>query len=117
MNSFNFSEKIIENTKKQGKNAILVVGEEPVTKKHINNILQKFSVQNSLEQIKIDIETSTKLESMIAKFANDSLFSEATLFKINILTGRISDEIKNFFIYTVQKNDANKFFIFILNKP
>ena len=112
MHSFNFSEKIIENTKKQGKNAILVVGEEPVTKKHINNILQKFSVQNSLEQIKIDIETSTKLESMIAKFANDSLFSEATLFKINILTGRISDEIKNFFIYTVQKNDANKFFIF-----
>ena len=49
---------------------------------------------------------------MIAKFANDSLFSEATLFKINILTGRISDEIKKFFIYTVQKNDANKFFIF-----
>ena len=44
MQSLNFSEKIIENTKKQGKNAILVVGEEPVTKKHINNILQKFSV-------------------------------------------------------------------------
>jgi hypothetical protein len=33
MQNLEFSEKIIENTRSQGKNSILVIGEEPVTKK------------------------------------------------------------------------------------
>ena len=35
MQSLNFSELIIEKARKQGKKAILIIGEEPVTKKHM----------------------------------------------------------------------------------
>ena len=40
MQSLNFSELIIEKARKQGKKAILIIGEEPVIKKHINNVIQ-----------------------------------------------------------------------------
>mgnify|MGYP001196819539 FL=1 len=98
MQSLNFSELIIEKARKQGKKAILIIGEEPVTKKHINNVIQKFSIQNNLEQIRIDVESATKLEIINAKFTNDSLFSEGSILKISISTGRISEEIKKFLI-------------------
>ena len=61
MHSLNFSEIIIEKARKKGKNAILIIGEEPVIKKHINNVIKKFSIQNNLEQIRMDIESATKL--------------------------------------------------------
>ena len=112
MQSLNFSELIIEKARKQGKKAILIIGEEPVTKKHINNVIQKFSIQNNLEQIRIDIESATKLEIINAKFTNDSLFSEGSILKISISTGRISEEIKKFLISEVLKKDTNNFFIF-----
>ena len=48
MQSLNFSEMIIGKARKQGKKAILIIGEEPVIKKHINNVIQKFSIQNNL---------------------------------------------------------------------
>ena len=112
MQSLNFSELIIEKARKQGKKAILIIGEEPVTKKHINNVIQKFSIQNNLEQIRIDVESTTKLEIINAKFTNDSLFSEGSILKISISTGRISEEIKKFLISEVQKKDTNNFFVF-----
>mgnify|MGYP003316586156 CR=1 FL=1 len=65
MQSLNFSELIIEKARKQGKKAILIIGEEPVIKKHINNVIQKFSIQNHLEQIQIDIESKTKPHSIV----------------------------------------------------
>ena len=71
MQSLNFSEMIIKKARKQGKNTILIIGEEPVIKKHINNVIQKFSIQNNLEQIRIDIESTTKLDAINAKFSND----------------------------------------------
>ena len=114
MQSLNFSELIIEKARKQGKKGILIIGEEPVIKKHINNVIQKFSFQNNLEQIRIDVESSTKLEIINAKFTNDSLFSEGSILKISISTGRISEEIKKFLISEVQKKDTNNFFIFYL---
>ena len=112
MQSLNFSELIIEKARKQGKKAILIIGEEPVIKKHINNVIQKFSIQNNLEQIRIDIESTTKLEIINAKFTNDSLFSEGSILKISISTGRISEEIKKFLISEVLKKNTNNFFIF-----
>ena len=112
MQSLNFSELIIEKARKQGKKAILIIGEEPVIKKHINNVIQKFSFQNNLEQIRIDVESATKLEIINAKFTNDSLFSEGSILKISISTGRISEEIKKFLISEVQKKDTNNFFVF-----
>ena len=112
MQSLNFSELIIEKARKQGKKGILIIGEEPVIKKHINNVIQKFSFQNNLEQIRIDVESATKLEIINAKFTNDSLFSEGSILKISISTGRISEEIKKFLISEVQKKDTNNFFVF-----
>ena len=82
MQSLNFSEMIIGKARKQGKKAILIIGEEPVIKKHINNVIQKFSIQNNLEQIQIDIESKTKLDIINAKFTNDSLFSEGSILKM-----------------------------------
>ena len=112
MQSLNFSELIIEKARKQGKNAILIIGEEPVIKKHINNVIQKFSIQNNLEQIRIDIESTTKLDAINTKFTNDSLFNEGSILKINISTGRIKEEIKKFLISEVLKKNTNNFFIF-----
>jgi DNA polymerase-3 subunit delta len=112
MQSLNFSEMIIEKAIKQGKNAILIIGEEPVIKKHINNVIQKFSIQNNLEQIRIDIESTTKLDAINTKFTNDSLFNEGSILKINISTGRIKEEIKKFLISEVLKKNTNNFFIF-----
>ncbi|MDB4832229.1 DNA polymerase III subunit delta [Methylophilaceae bacterium] len=112
MQSLNFSETIIEKVRKQGKNAILIIGEEPVVKKHIDNVIQKFSIQNNLEQIRIDIESKTKLDIINAKFTNDSLFSAGSILKITISTGKISEEIKKFLFSEVLKKDTNNFFIF-----
>ena len=116
MQSLNFSEMIIKKARKQGKNTILIIGEEPVIKKHINNVIQNFSIQKNLEQIRIDIESATKLDSVNVKFTNDSLFSEGSILKISISTGRISEEIKKFLISEVQKKDTNNFFVFFFKQ-
>ena len=112
MQNLEFSEKIIENTRSQGKNSILVIGEEPVTKKHLHNIIQTFCTKNNLEQIRIDIATSTKIDSISSKFTNDLLFSKASLFKIYFLTSRITEEIKKFLICELERKNTDNFFIF-----
>lgn len=116
MHSLNFSEIIIEKARKKGKNAILIIGEEPVIKKHINNVIKKFSIQNNLEQIRMDIESATKLNTINAKFTSNTLFSQGSILKISISTGRINEEIKKFLISEVLKKETNNFFIFFFNQ-
>jgi DNA polymerase III delta subunit len=116
MHSLNFSEIIIEKARMKGKNAILIVGEEPVIKKHINNVIQKFSNQNNLEQIRINIESATKLNTINAKFTNDTLFSQGSILKISISTGKINEEIKKFLISEALKKETNNFFIFFFKQ-
>ena len=116
MHSLNFSEIIIEKARMKGKNAILIVGEEPVIKKHINNVIQKFSNQNNLEQIRINIESAKKLNTINAKFTNDTLFSQGSILKISISTGKINEEIKKFLISEALKKETNNFFIFFFKQ-
>ena len=85
MQSLNFSEIIIEKARKKGKNAILIIGEEPVIRKHINNVIKKFSTQNNLEQVRIEVDSATKLNTINEKFSSDSLFSQGSILKIIII--------------------------------
>tara|TARA_Y100000022_G_scaffold43132_1_gene35763 strand:+ start:15196 stop:16218 length:1023 start_codon:yes stop_codon:yes gene_type:complete len=112
MQSLNFSEIIIEKARKKGKNAILIIGEEPVIRKHINNVIKKFSTQNNLEQVRIEVDSATKLNTINEKFSSDSLFSQGSILKIIISTGKISEEIKKFLIFEVHKKETKNFFIF-----
>lgn len=112
MQSLKFSEIIIEKAKKEEKNSIIIIGEEPVIKKHIDKVIQNFSTKHDLEQIRINIESSTNLEIINAKFTNNSLFCQGLIFKISISTNRINEEIKKFLISEVLKKETNNFFIF-----
>ena len=75
---------------------MIVVGDEPVIKNHTDRILQKYLKDSDLDQINITVDKSTKIESLQPFFMDGSLFNNHTYFRINVLSGRVPDEVKKF---------------------
>ncbi len=116
MESLNFSEEIFEKMRKQDKNSIIVSGDEPVSIVHINTIIKKISDQNNVENINIDIDTSTNTSQLKEKLSNDSLFSSNSVYKINILSNKINVEIKSLLISLVETYGEDQFYIFFFKQ-
>ena len=113
MNGLDFSIEIVKNLTKIKKNCMIVVGDEPVIKNHTDRILQKYLKDSDLDQINITVDKSTKIESLQPFFMDWSLFNNHTYFRINVLSGRVPDEVKKFLTDIIRVNDSDLFKIHI----
>ena len=109
MSGLNFSIEIVKSLENLKKNCIIVVGDEPVTKNHVDVVIQEYLKIGHFDQINITIDKTTKLESIQPLFMDGSLFNNHTYFRINILNGRISEEVKQFVASAIKTNTMDLF--------
>jgi len=107
--------KIIEKIKELKKNCVIVLGNEPVVSNHIKKEIRFFTDLNNIEFQSINFDTPDKINEVKLLFDNGSLFSNITLFSINIPTGRVLEETKKFIVNAIREN-SNNFFILHFQK-
>jgi len=91
------------------KNCLIILGNEPVVSNHIKEDIKSSTNSNNFEYHSIVIDSSLKIEQLKPLFENNSLFSNKTLFNINIPGGRITEEIKKFIIKVISENTDDLF--------
>lgn len=102
--------KIIEKVKELNKQCVIILGNEPVLSNHIKREIRSFTDLNNIQHQSINLDSPNKINEIKLLFDNDSLFSNRTLFNINIPAGRILEDTKKFIIKVIAEN-SNDFFI------
>ena len=97
------------------KNSLIILGDEPVISNHIKEHIKASTKINHFEYQSITIDTSLKIEKLKPIFENNSLFSNKTLFNINIPGGRIAEEIKKLTVKIISENIEDIFIFHFQN--
>ena len=98
---------ILKKLQDSKKNSLIILGNEPVVSNHIKKDIKESTDIEKFEYQPITIDSSLKIEKLQPIFENNSLFSNKILFNINIPGGKITEEIKKFFIKVISENTEN----------